>query len=139
MFKSLGLFQPSRCPEEPCLRPYCLFAHTKATATAGPSKISESARLSVSSKRKIEGDIPSKTGAEAGPSGQSVVETAGKRKREAEGASSNASSSRPKVSAPSGSSVDPRGVASTTGKTPLNSSSSKVPAASIKTVSPVNF
>lgn len=39
MFKSLGLLQTSRCPDEPCLRPYCFFAHTQATAAAGPSRL----------------------------------------------------------------------------------------------------
>jgi hypothetical protein len=38
MFKSLGLFQTSKCPGEPCLRPYCFFAHSQATVTAGPSR-----------------------------------------------------------------------------------------------------
>lgn len=77
MFKSLGLLQSNRCPDEPCLRPHCFFAHSQATSTAGPSR----PRTSTSTGIKRTSAGVEKGGVEASTTVKSS-EVNGKRKRD---------------------------------------------------------
>lgn len=68
MFKPLGLLQASRCPDEPCHRPYCFFAHSQSTSAAGPSKPPARPILKLDAapaKRKGEGDKAAAEGKKA--------------------------------------------------------------------------